>query len=70
MSVYESRGQLSRAMKDLLLRWQDTRMSWDDAVSRSFEKEFLDPLQADLRDAAAAMDHVSVLLQQIRHDCQ
>jgi hypothetical protein len=69
MSVYEGRGQLSRAMKDLTARWQETKYHWDDPVSRAFEREFLEPLEAELRDASSAMDHMSVLLQQIRGDC-
>lgn len=70
MSVFESRGQLGGAMKDLLIRWQDTKFNWGDAVSRAFEKEFIEPLESELRTAGAAMDQLSVILQQIRRDCQ
>ena len=28
MGVYEGRGQLSKSIKELLLRWNETRMSW------------------------------------------
>lgn len=70
MSVFESRGQLSGAMKDLLIRWQDTKFNWSDAVSRAFEKEFIEPLETELRSAGSAMDQLSVVLQQVRRECQ
>ena len=70
MGVYESRGQLAKAIKDLTDRWSDTKMDWDDAVSRRFEERFLEPLEADLRNATGAMDHMARLLGQIRRDCQ
>jgi hypothetical protein len=70
MSVYESRGQLAKAMKTLQLNWMETRGDWDDAISRAFEKEFLEPLEMDLRNAMGAMDTMNGLLQQIERDCK
>jgi hypothetical protein len=70
MGVYESRGQLAKLMKELDDKWAQTKMDWDDVVSENFEKKFLDPLEADLRNATGAMDHMAQLLSQIRRDCQ
>jgi len=70
MGVYESRGQVAKAMKDLTDRWADTKMDWDDVVSQRFEERFLKPLEADLRTATGAMDHVAQLLSQVRRECQ
>jgi hypothetical protein len=70
MGVYESRGQLAKLMKELGDKWADTKMDWDDVVSQNFEKKFLDPMEADLRNATSAMDHMAQLLTQIRRDCQ
>ena len=70
MGVYESRGQLAKLMKELGDKWAQTRTDWDDVVSENFEKKFLDPLEADLRNATGAMDHMAQLLSQIRRDCQ
>lgn len=69
MSMFESIGQLSKAMKLLLMRWEQTQAAWDDPVSRRFEEQFLLPLQTDLRNAAGAMSEMSALLQQIQQDC-
>ena len=70
MGVYEGRGQLGKGLKQLMLRWSETRMSWDDAAALAFEKKFLEPLEIDLRSAVGAMDHMATLLSQIRRDCQ
>lgn len=70
MGVYESRGQLAKLMKELGDKWADTKLDWDDVVSQNFEKRFLDPMEADLRNATSAMDHMAQLLTQIRRDCQ
>lgn len=70
MGVYESRGQLAKLMKELGDKWSDTKTDWDDVVSESFEKRFMVPLEADLRNAMGAMDQMALLLSQIRRDCQ
>ncbi len=70
MGVHEGRGTLARAMKDLMLRWQDTRTEWDDAQAKHFEQERLLNIEHDLRAAVSAMDAMSVLLSQCRRDCE
>ena len=69
MGVYEGRGLLSRAMKDLLSHWGNTKQSWDDVMSKEFEEAFLNNLEIDVRNAGGAMDHMAVILQQVRSDC-
>ena len=70
MGVYEGRGQLNKALKDLMLKWSETKMSWDDSVSERFQKTYLEPLEKDMRSAASAMDQMAVLIGRIRRDCE
>jgi hypothetical protein len=70
MGVHEAQGQLGKGIKDLLARWADTKMDWDDANSRDFEKNFLAPLEQDLKGAIGAMDVMGQLLHQARRDCE
>lgn len=70
MGVHEGRGTLARAMKDLLTRWAETRAQWNDENAKRFEQERLLNFEHDLRAAVGAMDAMSVLLQQIRRDCE
>jgi hypothetical protein len=70
MGVYEGRGQLAKALKSLLLRWNETKGLWDDVRSDDFEKTYLLPLEMDMRNAVGAMDHMAIILHQIRRDCE
>ena len=70
MGVHEGMGHLAKAMKELTLRWNETKLNWDDANSREFEKKFLEPIERDLRVAIGSMDQMAVLLHQIYRDCE
>jgi hypothetical protein len=70
MGIYESRGQIAKAMKDLSAKWQDVKMDWNDSRSNEIEKEFLTQIEIDARAAGAAMDQMGVLLQKIRQECR
>jgi hypothetical protein len=56
-------------MKELMGRWNETRSSWDDSVSKAFEEKHLLPMEQDLRNALSAMDHMAQVLSAIRRDC-
>ena len=69
MGVYEGRGQLAKAMKELLARWAETREDWDDSVSKAFEKRVLLALEMDMRQATSGMDAMAQLLAACKRDC-
>jgi hypothetical protein len=69
MGVYEGRGTLGKAMKDLNIRWAEARTNWQDKQAEDFEKEHLQPLQKDLAQCVTAMDHIATLLSTIRKEC-
>jgi hypothetical protein len=70
MGVYEGRGQLSKALKNLMLRWVEARSQWEDSASQHFEEKFIQPIELDLKNAVGAMDHMAAVLAQVRKDCQ
>ena len=39
------------------------------SAPHDFEKSFLEPLEMDLKNAVAAMDHMAILLSQVRNAC-
>jgi hypothetical protein len=69
MGLYESRGGLTKAMSELLLRWRDTKTEWRDAVADRFEERYITPLERDLQHALGAMDQMASLLARIRSEC-
>jgi hypothetical protein len=70
MGVYESRGQIAKAIKDLHAKWHDVKMDWNDARSEAIEKDFLERLEINARTAGSAMDQMAILLTKIKNDCR
>jgi hypothetical protein len=70
MGLYEGRGNLNKGLKDLLVRWQQTREDWDYAVADEFEKLYLEPLQQALRNASSAMDQMAQVMSNVDRDCK
>lgn len=70
MGVYEGRGTLARALKQLEVSWQEATVDWDDIRAHEFERKHLAPLRGDLMSAVSAMDHMAVLLNKIERECE
>jgi hypothetical protein len=69
MSLYEARGNLAKAFKELSIRWVNTKMVWSDDQARRFEEEILLKLERDLKQAGEGIDAMQILIQQARRDC-
>ena len=69
MGVYESGGQSNKALKQLLSRWEEAKLSWHDSVSTDFENRYLVPLQADVKATLGALAQMGTLLDQVKRDC-
>lgn len=69
MSVHEGGGRLGKAMKELLMHWEETKQAWNDPVSRAFEQEHLVPLTMDLKTTIAAMGQMALVLDNVRREC-
>ena len=70
MSLMESKGTLSKAAKELFARWEDVKSIWSDTQSAQFEKNYLLPLEQDLRSAISAMEQMDQALQKMHSDCE
>lgn len=70
MGLYEGRGQLAKAMKDLAQRWGETKMSWTDQQAAEFERRYVQQFEADLRQAVTAMEHMATVLNQVHRECE
>jgi hypothetical protein len=70
MSIYESRGTLADAMKELFARWNDVQAVWHDAQSKEFEKTYLEPLEPTVRNSLKALEQLHITLQTLNSDCQ
>jgi hypothetical protein len=70
MGVHEGQGQLSRATKDLIRHWRELKSVWTDANADRLEESLIAPIDAEVRNASAAMAHMAMLLNTAKRDCQ
>ena len=70
MGVHEGRGALARALKDLMIRWNETKSAWHDSVAEEFEEQHIAPLEREMRNATGAMDAMAQVLAQVNRDCK
>jgi hypothetical protein len=70
MGMHEGSARLGKSVKELMMRWAETRSHWNDGTAKGFESRFLMPTEQDARKATGAMDSMAQLLQKIRHDCE
>lgn len=66
MGLFEGKGQLDRATKDLMIRWNAVRASWRDNVAAEFEQQTLVPLQQNVKNATSAMSSAASLIARIK----
>ena len=69
MSVAGSKVKLSSAIRDLRIRWDQTREGWKDAASESIEQDYIAPFEREVRTAIKALETMSEVMIAIRKDC-
>ena len=62
-------SSLNFATKGLFERWDDVQASWDDPVSRGFDKEFLEPLQPQVMTVLKAINRLSQVMARAYEEC-
>lgn len=70
MSAQGSAGNLSGALKELSIRWLETKTHWDDGKSQEFERQYLEKLPNDVNRAMSVMEEIGALLKKVRQDCE
>lgn len=69
MSVNDAAGGLSKALKDLRVRWEIAGQSWQDQVRVEFEENHLEPLWEQTRATLDGMNRLAELLARARREC-
>jgi hypothetical protein len=69
MSLATGRYQLASAMKTLSVRWDQTCMSWRDAVRRDFTTRYWNMLEGQLPALLTAIDRLDQQILQARQEC-
>jgi hypothetical protein len=70
MSAKESGANLVQALKELSLKWQETKAHWHDVKSQQFEREYLEDLPDHVQRTMSVMQEIDVLLKKVKSDCE
>jgi hypothetical protein len=70
MSISANGKLVMSATKELWLRWQETRSSWQDAKSGEFEQRYLLELQGSVDRALPVFADLDKLIAKVRSDCE
>ena len=68
MGLFEAKGQIDRAAKEMMIRWSICRSQWRDNVAAEFEDQQLAPIQQSVKNATGAMNTVADLIARIKAD--
>ena len=70
MSMSANKSRLAGLTKELLLKWQETRESWQDAKSLEFERQYMAELSSDVDSAVTVIEQLDKILVKLRNDCE
>lgn len=62
-------ARLNDAMKQLELRWMETREEWSDSVAQKVEDEYLVPLSAQVRAMLDTIEKLSGVMSKAERNC-
>ena len=63
-------GRLQHALKNLREQWDIAQDTWDDPVSRDFEKLHIMPLEQLTKTAIIGMDKLTEVLAKLKAQCR
>lgn len=70
MSLDAGRYKLNTAWKTLMLRWEETRLTWHDVVRAEFAEEFWDGMERPMLSTLSAIDRLTQALGAMKHECE
>lgn len=70
MSTKESGANLVQALKELSLKWHETKAHWHDIKTQQFEREYLEDLPDHIQRTMSVMQEIDVLLKKVHSDCE
>ena len=70
MPISANGRALAVATKDLLLRWEETKQSWQDEKAADFEQQYLTQLQTAVDRAIPTFEDLDKLVTRVRSDCE
>jgi hypothetical protein len=63
-------GRIRHALEKLQIAWNEASTDWNDAVSRRFAANHLEPMLPRVKLALDAISRMSLLLDEVERDCE
>lgn len=60
--------QITNSWKTLQQQWTATKEQWNDAASKTFEKDILQEFEPTVREIAGQLDHLEHLVAQAKRE--
>jgi hypothetical protein len=70
MSLSANAKVISSATRELARQWEHAKLSWRDAKSAEFEREYLVELFAGVDRASATLDELERLIARMKKECE
>jgi len=70
MNVGANGKTIAAATRELALRWEETKSSWQDTKTQEFEHKYIVELLASVDRAVAIFDDLDKLIAKVRNDCE
>jgi len=70
MSTAGSRGLLTLATRQLMNRWEETRISWRDQKAVGFQDLYLSEVKDTVNSAIRTLEELERLLEKVHEDCE
>jgi hypothetical protein len=61
-------GKLALSLKQLRLKWEAARETWDDATARAFHDEHIEPLAPKVKETLEAIGRLAEVLARAAQD--
>jgi hypothetical protein len=63
-------GRIRHALENLETAWNEVSDQWNDAVSRRFREQHLDPMVPRVKLGLDAISRMRLLLDEVERDCE
>jgi hypothetical protein len=70
MSAKESAGNLVQALKELNLKWGETKSHWHDSKMQQFERDYLEEIPDHVQRTMGVMQEIDALIKKVRSECE
>jgi hypothetical protein len=63
-------ARIRDALENVEITWSEVSLEWNDAVSRRFGEQHLDPIVPRLKLALDAISRMALLMDEVERDCE